>query len=172
MIRCERMVLIPATPELVRADLRGRTELAEALGVDVPSGWPPEYHDDAALGWTLTRLETVPAEAGWWLHYFVLEDDADAPSVLVGAGGYKGPPDAEGTVEIGYTILSAFRRRGLASEAARGLIEHAFARPDVTSVVAETLPSLTASIRVLERCGFRRVTSANPEVLRYRLERA
>lgn len=173
MIACERLLLIPATPELVRADLQGRSELASALGVDVPSGWPPELHDEAALGWTLTRLETVPAEAEWWLHYFALRDEAGAPEVLVGAGGYKGPPDAEGSVEIGYTILHAFRRRGLASEAARGLVAHAFERPDVRRVVAETLPSLAGSIAVLERCGFRRVPSANPEeVLRYALERS
>jgi RimJ/RimL family protein N-acetyltransferase len=35
----------------------------------------------------------------------------------------------------------------------RALVDHAFAMPAVRRVTAETLPELTASIGVLEKCG-------------------
>ncbi len=45
------------------------------------------------------------------------------------------------------------QRRGYATEALRGWVEWAFASPSVQTIVAHTLPHLTASIRVLEKAG-------------------
>ena len=39
----------------------------------------------------------------------------------------------------------------------------AFAHREIESVTAETLPDLTASIRVMEKCGMRFVGDGNPE---------
>ena len=55
---------------------------------------------------------------------------------MIGTCGFKGPPTDDGTVEIGYGVLPEFRRQGHATEAARGLIEHALAHPTVTRVKA------------------------------------
>ena len=43
MILTERLALIPATPELVRAALADKNELGAGLHAVVPSTWPPEY---------------------------------------------------------------------------------------------------------------------------------
>ena len=45
--------------------------------------------------------------------------------VLIGLGGFKGEANESGMVEIGYAIVPAYRGRGLATEAARGLVDHA-----------------------------------------------
>jgi RimJ/RimL family protein N-acetyltransferase len=91
---------------------------------------------------------------------------------LIGAAGYKGPPTAEGTVEVGYGIVRDQRRRGFASESVRALLSRAFAVPAVRSVIAETLPDLTPSIGVLAKCGFQAVgAGSEPGVLRYALSR-
>ena len=67
------------------------------------------------------------------MYYFVLLPPAASPQTaareLVGNGGFKGPPSASGVVEIGYSILPAFQRRGFATEAARCLMAAAFALP-------------------------------------------
>ncbi len=94
----------------------------------------------------------------------------------MGSGGYKGPPDADGVVEIGYGLLPAWEGRGLATEAARELVRRAFADPRVGAVAAETLPHLVGSIRVMEKCGmtFERRKPAQgeePEIVRYRVAR-
>lgn len=153
IIATERLDLRPAAPELLIAALAGEAALAEALGVDVPPGWPPEHLDRAVLGHALERLHDDPTAAAWGLHFFVLR----AEGVLVGGGGFAGPPDRGGAVEIGYSIVAAYQRRGLASEVVRGLCRAAFEDPRVTRVLAETRASLVGSIKALERGGFSRV---------------
>lgn len=91
---------------------------------------------------------------------------------MIGCGGYKGPPSADGTVEIGYSIVPQHRREGYATEAAEGLIRHAFRNPSVRRVIGETLPGLVASIGVLVKCGFRYAgNGSEPGVIRYELFR-
>lgn len=71
-------------------------------------------------------------------------------------------------VEVGYSIMPAFQRLGLASEAVAALIDWAFSDPGVQLVTAETLPSLPASIRVLEKNGFQFLGAGSEEgVIRY-----
>jgi RimJ/RimL family protein N-acetyltransferase len=154
VILTERLEIVPATPELTRAALGGPRALAAGLGAAVPATWPPEYLDAASLGFTLDRLADGSGQAGWWLHFIVLKG-VPGGRTLVGSGGYKGPPSADGTVEVGYGIVSDHRRRGYASEAVRGLLSRAFGLPGVRRAIAETLPELTPSIGVLRKCGFR-----------------
>ena len=148
----DRLELVPATPPSTRAALEGAHALGANLGAVVPPTWPPEYLDAPALEFTLKRLGLGAEQEGWWL-YFVLLPLGPAGRTLIGSAGYKGPP-ADGTVEVGYGIVSDQRRRGYASEVTRGLIAHAFKQEVVRRVIAETLPQLTPSIGVLEKCGF------------------
>jgi RimJ/RimL family protein N-acetyltransferase len=91
---------------------------------------------------------------------------------LIGSAGYKGPPGKDGTVEVGYGIVSDHQRRGYASEAVRGLVKRAFELPGVRRVIAETYPELVPSIGVLRRCGFELTgDGSEPGVIRFELTR-
>lgn len=170
-IATERLDLVPGTPETMRAALESNAALAAALGVMVPDTWPPEFLDPPALEWTLAQLEKAAGGDHWWL-YFILLRAAPGGRTLIGSGGYKGPPDAEGTVEVGYGIVRDQHRRGYASETTRGLLARAFARPEIRRVLAETLPELVGSIGVLRKCGFRHIgEGSEPGVIRYELTR-
>lgn len=96
-------------------------------------------------------LKANPDALGWWRYLFVHVEDR----ALIGPGGYKGKADEAGTVEIGYAIVPPYRGRGLATEAARGLIEHAFAHARIKRVDAHTLTERNASTRVLEKAGMK-----------------
>jgi RimJ/RimL family protein N-acetyltransferase len=171
VIETERLVLTPATTELVRAALEGPAALGAGLRAEVPASWPPEYLDAAALEYTLARLAQGPGNFGWWLHFIVLKGSGTGRT-LIGSGGYKGPPSADGTVEVGYGIVSDHRRKGYAVEATLGLLARAFSRPSVQRAIAETLPELTPSIGVLEKCGFRLIgEGSEPGVIRFELTR-
>jgi ribosomal-protein-alanine N-acetyltransferase len=172
MITTHRLELVPATDELLASALKGRRALGERLHASVPNGWPPRFLDDAALEYTRARLAQGPQHRLWWMHFIILFR-APAGRSLIGSAGYKGPPTPEGTVEIGYGIVEEYQRSGFATEAARGLIDHAFAVPQVQRVVAETLPDLEGSIGVLRKCGFHEEgTGSEPGVIRFELTRA
>jgi RimJ/RimL family protein N-acetyltransferase len=113
--------------------------------------WPPDEAADA-LPWFVERLEAAgPAGEGWYGFYGVALDGA-AP-VLGGGGGSIGPP-RDGSVEIGYSVLPAYQRRGYALEMMTRVIEWVVADRRVREITAETDSGNVASIGPLGRLGF------------------
>ncbi|WP_410505097.1 GNAT family N-acetyltransferase [Hymenobacter sp. BRD67] len=95
--------------------------------------------------------------------------EGDTPRTLVGTGGFMGPPDAAGVVELGYSIAADWRGRGLGSELVAGLVQQAAATGMVHQLVAHTPPENITSQKVLLRNGF---TSVGTDVnSRLRFER-
>ena len=72
----------------------------------------------------------------------------------IGVCGLRGASWA-GEPEIVYSLIPERWRRGLATEAASGVLAYAFGALDLARVIAATSPSNAASIRVLERLGMR-----------------
>jgi [ribosomal protein S5]-alanine N-acetyltransferase len=172
ILETQRLRLIPASIDSLRAELDEPMRLCSVLGVEVPSNWPPELYDRDPIEFTMRRLHEVPEDDGWWLHYFVQKAHDSEPAVAVGCGGYKGAPCSHGTVEIGYSVLSQFRRRGYAAEATRALVANAFSKEGIRSVTAQTYPELLPSIGVLVKCGFVLTGAGDePRVIRYELTR-
>src|SRR5688572_19837013 len=66
-----------------------------------------------------------------WVHGFslLLPDGTN-----VGVGSFKGPP-VKGTVEIAYAIVPEYQRKGYATAAARGMVDHAFRGGEVCTVI-------------------------------------
>jgi len=154
MIQTPRLDLVVAGERQLRAELESRHALAAALDCVVPASWPPEFYDADAINYSLSWLRAHPADADWGFYYFFERAARGARHVLIGAGGFKGPADDDGVVELGYSIVPERHRRGYATEATRGLLGFAFASPRVKTVIGQTLPSLAASIGVLEKAGF------------------
>ncbi|HEY4377984.1 MAG TPA: GNAT family N-acetyltransferase [Acidimicrobiales bacterium] len=68
----------------------------------------------------LEQLAEDPTLRAWLLRGVVVADDASPTgSRIVGAVGGHGAPDENGAAEIGYTVASAERRNGFATEAGR-----------------------------------------------------
>jgi len=164
LIKSRRLSLIASTRELINKDLDGATVLAEALGVAVPGDWPPPLYGRTAMRFVLMQLDD-PAEQGWSFWYLINNSE---PGELVGLCGFKGRPDADGSVELSYSVIEKYQRQGFATEAAAALVGWAFSRHNVKEVSAETFPYLRQSIRVLEKNGFK-LTGAGSEagVVRY-----
>lgn len=154
MIDTARLHLIPATSTLLRAERAGRDAFAAAIGLAVPAAWPPDLYDADAITYALSLMARADFIPKWGSYYIVRRADGDRAPVVIGAGGFKGPPGADRSVEVGYSILPAFRRRGYATEAVRGWVQFAFESPDVVRVVAQTLAHLTPSIGVMVNAGF------------------
>jgi RimJ/RimL family protein N-acetyltransferase len=83
--------------------------------------------------------------------------------------GGRGPD-----IEVGYTLARSAWGRGYGTEAARALVEYAFARLDAPRVVAQVEPDNRASRHVLEKLGMTeratRIAHGRPHLL-YGVER-
>ncbi|MCE7066201.1 GNAT family N-acetyltransferase [Dyadobacter sp. CY326] len=148
MIITPRLRIVPCDDTLFDAIRMGNNTLARVMGVNVPKKWTdfrdtftPSYH----------RWKAHPPLRDWWVYLIIYVPD----NILIGSCGYKGEPDANGVVEIGYEIIPAYRKRGLGAEAAKGLVDHAFAHSAVKKVTAHTLAEENASVRILESIGFK-----------------
>ena len=151
MIETDNLRLIPCSLTHFGAMLRDESELAALLGVGLAEDWLGFSAAKEAMPPAYEYLRTHPKADGWWTYLFVHRAD----NTLIGVGGFKGEADEGGAVEIGYSIAPGYRGRGLAAEAARGMIEYAFSHPHVKRVVAHTLAERNASTRVLEKVGMK-----------------
>jgi ribosomal-protein-alanine N-acetyltransferase len=125
---------------------------------------PRSLEDVHAMIETMSDSERAQLSADWlalldtsttadpWIHGFSLV--LRGSSIAIGMGGFKGPPSAEGMVEIAYGVLPDHQGKGYATEAAMALTEHAFRSGEVRFVRAHTFLESNASARVLTKCGF------------------
>jgi len=73
---------------------------------------------------------------------------------IVGDLGTHGPPDAAGSVEIGYSFAPSARGQGVGTAAAGALVRRLAAAESVRQIEAVTGADNVASRRLLERLGF------------------
>jgi len=114
-----------------------------------------QYLVDEKWLWRV-RLEQIredPSSAEWIARAAVAEPDG----VVVGHGGFHGPPDADGVVEVAYSVDPAYRRRGYARAILRALLERADADPRVTAVRASIRPDNVGSKATIAGFGFKKV---------------
>ena len=168
MIQTRSLQLIPCELIHVEAIIRNKKELESILGASVPDGWP-QYAE--SMPYAYEHLKADPSLLGWWTYLFIHPEN----KALVGSGGFKGKADESGMVEIGYEVAPEYRNRGLATEAAQGLIDYAFSYPHIKSVEAHTLAKANPSTRVLERIGMKYVgkvyDAEDGEIWHWRLTR-
>jgi RimJ/RimL family protein N-acetyltransferase len=156
VIDTARMRLIAAQLAHLRTELAEPSQLAALLGVEVPASWPPGEYDCDAIVYFLSQYEIRgPAAIGWYGWYAVRHAKGASPAQLIGAGGYFGPPSADGTVEIGYSIVEETRGEGYGTELALALTNRALRHPGVRRVIAHVAADNAASHKVLKRAGFR-----------------
>ncbi|MEO6457106.1 MAG: GNAT family N-acetyltransferase [Chloroflexia bacterium] len=150
-LQTERLTLIPFTLELAEATLYNRSKIHQLLGVYVPDNWPqPDYAEIMPMIVEGRRKDPSSAE---WIRMIVHTAD----HIIIGDIGFIEPPDTEGNVEFGYSIVPEYRGKGYATEAARAIIEWAFEQPGVRRVIADCLNDNFASIRVLEKAGMQEI---------------
>ncbi len=168
MIENQRLKLIPCELSHFEAILGNQKELESILDITVPAKWT-EFPE--AIPYAYEYLKANPSTFGWGTYLFIHKQD----KMLIGWGGFKGKANELGIVEIGYEIIPDYRNRGLATEAAQGLINYAFSHPYINSVEAHTLAEANASTKVLEKGGMTFVgtmsDSEDGEVWHWRLSR-
>ncbi len=153
-MKTKSLELIPQTPQRLQAMIEGRDVYERTFSQRIAEGIHEMMTSGDVSQEFLTKLKSATTADPWEWGYGVL---LSAENLIIGSCGFKGPPDADGVVEIAYGIAPGYCGRGFATEAAQALVTHALEDERVRTVWAHTLPEPNASTRVLAKSGFRRI---------------
>jgi RimJ/RimL family protein N-acetyltransferase len=142
-------------------DLDGDPEVMRFITGGLPT--PREEIEREVLPAVLSRYDRGDGY-GFWAA--VDKDSAEFVGWFHLRPAPNAPPDEP---ELGYRLRRAAWGRGLATEGARALIDHAFAALGARRVVAETMAVHVASRRVMEHAGMTLVREFRQE-WPYRIE--
>jgi RimJ/RimL family protein N-acetyltransferase len=144
-IQTSNLLLAPHLPRHLRALLGGPAEFENVAGLRVADGIYEQMLEASAD--FKERVQTAKQSDPWQFGFAVIHK---IDNVLIGTGGFPGPPDLEGVAEIAYGIAPAYQGRGYATEVATALCEFAVRDSRVKKICAHTLAEPSASTRVLE----------------------
>jgi RimJ/RimL family protein N-acetyltransferase len=148
VLSADGITLIPLTTEAAARLLSG-----QPLELDCTPGWP---HEETLPGIRLA-LE-AGCDPGW----LVLKD-----GVVVGECAVKGGKPYGRQAEISYGLAGPQRGRGLGTALVEALSEWLLQQPGIDVVTADVRWDNIASIRVLEKSGFRRHEADAQNYLRF-----
>jgi RimJ/RimL family protein N-acetyltransferase len=149
--------LLPLPVAVARLMLAGQLRSEVVKGHQAAtSRWHREYPmldsvDAIAMLFAAHRAMTgtVKESPAWWIHQIIVD------GVVVGDIGFHGPPSPEREVEIGYSVVPAWRGHGVATRACGLIVQQAW-QDGADTVIAETDADNVASQAVLLRNGFQR----------------
>lgn len=159
-IETPRLVLRTLPPAALAALVADdRAEASRQAGCAL-ADFPAEETPIAAV--RLKDLGDDPTYLPWSLRAILLK-----PSLaFVGHFNFHTKPGADylkelapGAVELGYFVAPAFRRRGFAEEAARGMMDWAARAHGVSRFVVSISPENAASVAMARKLGFARIGS-------------
>jgi ribosomal-protein-alanine N-acetyltransferase len=151
-ISTQRLSLIPLTLEQLKLGLKSTFDLSANLGFPLVSSLF-EGVVQRAVTMKIDKMSNIsPGLHPWFTYWLILIFSSETGAGLV---GFKGNPDANGEVEIGYGIDPYFQRLGYMSEAVQAMINWAFSHKECHRITATgvRLDNL-ASQKVLLHNGF------------------
>ena len=165
-IHTARLRLVALTPELLDLQENSVQALATLLNATIPPGWPGPHWEPHVYAFMRAQFNDNPHTIGW--HRYILLPEANTFTMIGTLGSHpKGPDEAE----IGYGVLEPWQNNGYATEATHELLNHLF-RLGLQRIHAQTLPHLTQSLRVMQKCGmFPSGPGEEPGAISYAIER-
>lgn len=158
-----RLLVCPCRLPLITEIYLQDPHAAVSLDAHIPPEWPQDDLREQ-LPHLIELLQDDPKSFPWLLWIIVSKKD----KTVLGDIGFKGRPDKQGVVEIGYSLLPSHRGRGYMLEAATALVGWAFQQPHVKRIEAECDVTNISSRHVLEKLGMQE-TAGSGEMLRWRL---
>ncbi|MEO7309739.1 MAG: GNAT family N-acetyltransferase [Chitinophagaceae bacterium] len=152
MIHTNRLQLVPFTSTHYDAiESSDNARLGQLLDIHDLTSWTESEDGIDALPVLIGFFEQLYMDSRLGSCFIILSEDRQ----LSGTGGYKGAPDDEDLVEIGYEIRKAHQHKGYATEAAMAWINFAGTKDGITGAIAHTLPERNFSVKRLQKCGMR-----------------
>jgi RimJ/RimL family protein N-acetyltransferase len=122
--------------------------------------WPVRNRDETRIALAAKLDKGIVAVEGDWLILAVVHA---AENRVIGEVLLKRVSDSEGVGELGYVIAPSHQGHGFASEAARAMLELAFAEFGLSRVVARIDEPNVASRRMIASLGFAEDNRSGPD---------
>ena len=168
MISTPRLFLVPLSVNNLETALTSLNQLSDDLAIPLAPDLM-QGNTEGAVKRKLEKMRAVPEELHPWYTYWlivIIEENIGA-----GVVGFKGEPDAIGSVEVGYCMAKAYQNRGYMTEAVYALTDWGFSHPECIRVTAGHVRTDNyPSQRVLTKAGFKRMM-ADDEGINYTKER-
>lgn len=152
-LETKRLRLVPMTHDFIFKVMENDLSAYALLGAIKTETWPETADIKNILHILQDSLKNKPNPDGFDAWLFISKED----DTVVGDGGFKGSPDENGIIDMGYAIIESQRRKGFALEAVTALLEWGLSQDSVTTVTADCLDDNIPSIKILTRIGMREV---------------
>ena len=144
-IKTERLLIRP----LVRADAQEFFAYRSLPEVGLFQSWQPAKMNEVQAFLTENESASLDTLDAWYQLAICLPD-----GLLIGDIGIHTLEHSQ--MEIGYTLSPMFQGMGYATEAVREIVREAFTVWNKHRITASVDPDNHASVRLLERLGFRK----------------
>jgi RimJ/RimL family protein N-acetyltransferase len=152
-IQTDRLRLMPLSVESLQLYLEDVDELERRMGFSVSRSILTE-RVHRAVRMKIDRMLAAELQDHVWYTYWLIV--VVQRSFGAGLVGFKGIDAGKAEVEIGYGIDPACQKRGYMTEAVDAMVKWAFQDQACQRITAlKTLKENAASLRVLEKAGFR-----------------
>ena len=146
MIETERLIIRPFT-------LKDAHDVYECCNdyevVKTTLGMPWPYTEDMAKGWINNQKQRASEGSSYELAICF----KDNPDKVIGCVSLLNIDKNAQRGEIGYWVGRKYWKQGIATEATKGMIEFAFKKIKLHSVIARYFEINPASARVMQKCG-------------------
>lgn len=144
------------TYSMVISVIDGNKEELGKLGINLNAKWPRQ--DTLDILYFLKDIMNKNDEvSGFDVWMIVKKEDMS----VIGDAGFKGNPDENGKIEIGFGLIDEEQRKGYGYEVAHSLLSWASRQMNVKVIVADCLIDNVGSIKVLKKCGMQEIGRDN-----------
>lgn len=160
-----RLIIMPMSKKIAKAVLSGEDDDLNELGIKKYATWPREDTLDI-LNFI---FENMPEHyvSGFDVWMIIKKEDM----MIIGDAGFRGIPNEDGEVEIGFGLVDDEHGKGYGYETASALINWAFTQNGVDIVKAECLIDNYGSIGVLRKCGMKEIRR-DDEIIFWEIKKA
>lgn len=152
MIETTRLQIKPLTYNQLVLYLSADDRFEKEYGMTATGRVVSPAVKDMVEHFTLPRMKLANDADYLFYTFWIITDKTTG--IIVSELGFKGIPNNNSEIEIGYGTMPEQQGKGYMTEAVAGMIQWAAGRTDVEYILAETDENNHASIRVVQKNGF------------------
>lgn len=156
----DRLKIIPLTQQQLKLLLTDTNKLANELKVKY-SGDIIKGHLKEVIQQQYNLIEKNKENYMWYTFWQII---LKSENTIIGSFDFKGLPDNNGYVEIGYGINKLYENKGYMTEAINKLCEWALEQSNIKGIIAETSKDNIASQKVLTKCKMVKCKETNKSI--------